>query len=222
MPLVLLPLMIALGICLVPIWLLPRPNLQRAREYFITSQPTPPDVMRNSSVAYPLRIAAFGPFFVWGASGDLWPAIVSAACFGLGVYLIYALRDPLLAFLDSALDGNASMTMPAFIAKCHGNDRRVRLLTASLTLVALTGLITAEAFATATLVGPVLMESARSVYLVAGGMLALTVLYTIFAGNSGVMHSVGWPKMAIFARGGHYPWVILALRVTGTVPFSSS
>jgi hypothetical protein len=65
----------------------------------------------------------------------------SAACFGLRVYLIYALRHPLLAFLDSALDGNASMTVPAFITKWHGNDGRVRLLTASLTLVALTGLV---------------------------------------------------------------------------------
>ena len=189
MSLVFLPLIIALGICLLPIWLLPRRNFQRPRDYFIASQPTPPDVMRNSAVGYPLRIAAFGPLFVWGASGDLWPAIISAACFGLGVYLIYALRHPLLAFLDSALDGNASMTVPAFIAKWHGNDGRVRLLTASLTLVALTGLITAEAFATATLVGPVLTESARSVYLVAGGMLVLAVLYTVFAGNSGVMHS---------------------------------
>jgi hypothetical protein len=32
----------------------------------------------------------------------------------------------------------------------------------------------------------------------------------------------GWPKMAIFARGGHYPWVILALRVTGIVPLPLS
>jgi hypothetical protein len=46
-------------------------------------------------------------------------------------YLIYALRHPLLAFLDSALDGNASMTVPAFIAKWHGNDGRVRLLLGS-------------------------------------------------------------------------------------------
>jgi hypothetical protein len=86
MSFVFLPLIIALGICLLPIWLLPRRNLHRAREYFISSQPAPPDVIRNSAVAYPLRIAAFGPFFVWGASGDLWPAIVSAACFGLGVW----------------------------------------------------------------------------------------------------------------------------------------
>src|SRR6266852_9609300 len=107
MSLVFLALTIALGICLVPIWLLPRRNLQRAREYFIASQPTPPDVIRNCSVAYPLRIATFGAFFAWGASGDLWPAIISAACFGLGVYLIYVLRRPLFAFLDSALSSNA-------------------------------------------------------------------------------------------------------------------
>jgi hypothetical protein len=190
MSLVLLPLIVAIGICLVPIWLLPRRNFQRAQDYFIASQPIPPDVMRNAAVAYPLRIASFGPFFAWGASGDLWPAIICAACCGLGVYLIYALRRPLLASLDAALSGDASATLPALIAKWHGNDGRVRLLTASLTVIALTGLITAEAFAAASLVQPVMTESARSAYLIVGGILALVVLYTVFAGNSGVMHSV--------------------------------
>jgi hypothetical protein len=190
MSLVFFPLIIALGICSLPIWLLPRRNFQRRGDYFIASQPTPPDVMRNSAVAYPLRIATLGPFFAWGASGDLWPAIIGAGCSGLGVYLIYALRRPLLASLDDALSSTASPTVPSLIAKWHGNDVRVRLLTAGLTVVALTGLITAEAFAAATLVQPVMTESAGSVYLVACGMLVLTVLYTIFAGNSGVMHSV--------------------------------
>jgi hypothetical protein len=55
MSLVLLPLIVALGICLVPIWLLPRRNFQRAQDYFIASQPTPADVMRNAAVAYPLQ-----------------------------------------------------------------------------------------------------------------------------------------------------------------------
>src|SRR5262249_36538941 len=149
---------IALGVCLVPIWLLPRGNLQGAHEYFIASQSTPPDVIRNCSVAYPLRIATFGAFFAWGASGDLWPAIFCAASFGLGVYLVYALRRPLLAFLDDALDRGTSMTVPALIAKRHGDDARVRLLTACLTLVAFIGLITADAFAAATLAGPAMME----------------------------------------------------------------
>src|SRR5436190_12797274 len=190
MSLVFLPLIIALGICFLPIWLLPWRNFQRGRDYFIASQPTPPDVMRNSGVAYPLRIATLGPFFAWGANGDLWPAIIGAACCGLGIYLIYALRRPLLASLDNALSDTTSPTVPSLIAKWHGNDGRVRLLTACLTVVALTGLITAEEFAAATLVQPVMTESAGSVYLLAGGMLVLTMLYTIFAGNSGVLHSV--------------------------------
>jgi hypothetical protein len=190
MSLVFFLLIVALGICFVPIWLLPRRNFQRPQDYFIASQPTPPDVMRNAAVAYPLRIASFGPFFAWGASGDLWPAIIGAACCGLGVYLIYSLRRPLLASLDAALSGEASTTLPALIAKWHGNDNRVRLLTASLTVIALTGLITAEAFAAASLVQPVMTESARSAHLIAGGILALAVLYTVFAGNSGVLHLV--------------------------------
>jgi hypothetical protein len=60
-----------------------------------------------------------------------------------------------------------------------------------LSVIALIGLITAEAFATATLVTPVVLENAGGgVYFLAAGMLVLTVLYTIFCGNSGVMHSV--------------------------------
>ena len=85
MSFLLLPLAISLGMCLAPICLLPRRKLQRASDYSVASQPVPPGVMRNSSVAHPLRIATFGPFFAWGASGDLWPAIVGAARFGLGV-----------------------------------------------------------------------------------------------------------------------------------------
>ena len=70
MSLVFFPLIIALGICFLPIWLLPWRNFQRGRDYFIASQPTPPDVMRNSGVAYPLRIATFGPFFAWAWLSD--------------------------------------------------------------------------------------------------------------------------------------------------------
>jgi hypothetical protein len=190
MSLLLLPLLIAFGICLMPIRLLPSWRGQPAREYFLSSQPTPPDVLRNAFVAHPLRIASLGPLFVWGASGELWPAIVAAACLGLGVYLVYVLRGPLLAFLDNALSGNRSATMPAFIARSHGNDAPVRLLTAGLSVVALTGLITAEAFATAILVRPFMPESAYSVYAVAAVMLGLAMLMTTVAGNSGVMHSV--------------------------------
>ncbi|MGI8895185.1 MAG: hypothetical protein ACR2HE_05965, partial [Casimicrobiaceae bacterium] len=66
-----IPLMLALGICFIPVWLLRDAKHRRAQDYFVSSQQTRPEVVRNSSIAYALRMAAFGPLFAWGASGDL-------------------------------------------------------------------------------------------------------------------------------------------------------
>ena len=123
----LLPL--AIAVALIPVWLLRRPRLSE-HEYFVASQPTRPEVVRNASIAYALRMAALGPLFVAGVNGDLWPAIVVSASFGLGVYAIYLVRKPLLEFLDGALGGDRSITIHAFIARQHGNDPRVQRLTA--------------------------------------------------------------------------------------------
>src|SRR5438552_15877154 len=97
-----LPVALTLGICLVPVWLLRRRDYGRAQDYFVSSQNTPPEVIRNSSIAYSLRMAAFGPLFAWGASGDFWPAIVSSAFFGLVRYRVNLLRRPFLRFLHVA------------------------------------------------------------------------------------------------------------------------
>ena len=187
---VFLLLAISLGICLVPVWLVRRAKPARAQDYFLASRPTPPDVLRNSLLVYFLRIASFALFFVWGASGDFLPAAIIAVCTGLGIYLVSLLREPIVEFIDNALDTDASATVHAFVAGQYGGDARIRLLAASLTLGALIALITAEAFATAVLAKPLLVENAGSVYLVAAGMVLLAVLYTVVSGNSGVMHSV--------------------------------
>jgi hypothetical protein len=187
--LVFIPLVFSVGVCLVPLFLLRRQATARTQDYCVSSQPTPPAVIRNSSIAYSLRVATFGPFFAWGASGDIWPAIVSAVFLGLGLLLIYLLRRPLLEFLDGALSRDRSITVHAFIARHHGNDPRVCLLAASLTLFAFFGLIVGEAIAVAALLTPLLMGNAALVYLSVLGMLTLMVLCTILPGNSGVMHS---------------------------------
>jgi hypothetical protein len=184
-----LPLVLALGICFFPVWLLPYPDHRRAQDYFVSSQYTRPEVVRNSSIAYALRMAAFGPLFAWGASGDLWPAIIGSAFFGLGVYLIYILRQPLLEFLDRALSRDQSITVHEFIARQHGNDPRVRLLAASLTVFALLGLLVGEALGVAAFLKPMLPGSAAAVYLFVFGALLLMVLHAILSGHSGVMHS---------------------------------
>jgi hypothetical protein len=184
----LLPLVLALGISFVPVWLLRRPNHGRAQDYFVSSGPTRPEVVRNASIAYALRMAAFGPLFAWGATRDLWPALIGSAFLGLGVYLIYILRRPLLEFLDGALSRDRSITVHEFIARQHGNDPRVRLLAASLTVFALLGLLGGEALAVAALLKPLLPPSA-AVCLCVFGALLLTALHAIPSGHSGVMHS---------------------------------
>jgi len=185
----LLPLALALGIAFVPVWLLRDPGGGRAQDVFVASQPTRPEVVRNASIAYGLRMAAFGPLFAWGASGDLLPALIAAAAAGLGIWLIDLLRRPLVEFLDDALGRDGSVTVHAFIARQHGGDPRVRVLAASLTLFALYGLLVGEALALAAFLKPMLPGAAPAVYALVLGAPLWTVLPALLAGRSGVMHS---------------------------------
>jgi hypothetical protein len=177
------------GISLIPIYILRRREYARAREYFVASEPTPGGVVQNSSIAYSLQIAAFAQFFSWGARGDFWLAIVCAATFGAGLYLVYRLRRPILGFLSQALDRDRSVTVPGFIARHHGNDPRVRLFAAALSVLAFAGLITGAAIGVASLVNQVVPGGLNLTSAIASGLLGLTMLYTIPAGNSGAMRS---------------------------------
>ncbi len=180
---------ISLAICLVPVLLLRRKAYAGPQAYLISSDHTPPGVIQNSSIAYALKMAAFGPLFAWGAGGDLWPAIIGSAFFGLGTYLIYVLRRPMLEFLGNALSGGRSMTISAFIAQRHGADPRVRLLASVLTVFALTGLIVCETVGLATVLKPVLSDNVGFLYLFILGIFIFVGLCTIPSGNSGVMYS---------------------------------
>jgi hypothetical protein len=187
---VFLPLLLSLGICFVPVWLLRRQHDGRAQDYFISSQYTPPEVIRNSSIAKGLRMASFGPFFAFGARGDFWPVVAGAACFGLGLYLVYALRGPILKFLGNALRHDQSITVHEFIARRHGNDPRVRLAAASLTLFALVAVVAGETFAVTAFLKLVFGNEAAHFLMLAA--LLLMVLYAVPAGHSGTMHSGQW------------------------------
>jgi hypothetical protein len=183
-----LPLAISLGICLVPAWLLRRREYARVQDYFVSSQYTPPEVIRNASIAHVLKMATFGPFFAFGASGDFWPAIIGSVCSGLGIYLVYVLRRPILEFLASALSRDQAITVHEFVARQHGNDPRVRLLAASLTLFALVALIVGEAFAMAAFLKPI-FGSGSVIHFALFGTLLLMLLYAALSGHSGMMHS---------------------------------
>src|SRR5438105_12078355 len=157
MPLLALALLVvSLGLYFVPVYLLQRKIYGRAQDYFVSFAATPPAVIQNSCIAYALRVTTFVPLFAWGAGGDFWPAIITSAALGLGIYLLYALRRPMLEFLDAALSRDRSVTIHEFIASQHGNDPRVRLLASGLTVFALSGLVIGEAFAVAMVLRPIL------------------------------------------------------------------
>jgi len=185
----LLALIACVGISCVPIYLLGRGVFARAREYFVASEHTPSGVIQNSSIAYSLQIATFGQFFGWGAKGEFWPAMIFSAMFGGGLYLIYRLRLPMRAFMSQALERDRSVTVPGFIARQHGNDARVQLIAAILSVCAFAGLIASAAIGAASLVRPILPGSLNTTFPIACGLLGLMLLYTIPAGNSGALRS---------------------------------
>lgn len=203
--LVLIPLAISLAIYFVPVLLLHRTRYLRAQDFFVASTPTSPTVFQNASIAYQLQMATFGPFFLWGATGDFLPAIVNSLFFGAGLFLVYRLREPLFGFLAEALGSDTSITLHEFIARQHGNDARVRLAASLLTLFALFGLALGESIGLLTLLKPFMPESRETTYALTLIILMLVFLYSTLAGNSGVMRSdqthLGIAYLGLFAVG---------------------
>ena len=158
--LVLLTAVAVLGTFIVPVLLTHRQDSHRAQDTFVSSGHVMPKVIQNSSIAYAIGLATLAPLLAWGISGEFWPAVVYIAFVGLGLSLIYVLRRPLLQFLDDALIHDRSITVHEYIARCHGNDRRVRMVAAALTVFAVCGLIVCEMLGLATVLKPLLSGSA--------------------------------------------------------------
>jgi hypothetical protein len=168
--------------------LLRRKICARAHDYFVSSEYTPPAAIQNASIAYALPLTTVAALFAWGASTDVWPAIVSAVSLGVGVWLLYAVRAPMLAFLSRALRRDQSITVHEFITKLHGNDARLRVLASSLTVFALAGLTVAVTLALADLLKPI-MPDPVSPYLIAACVLLVAIVSVIWSGNSGVIRA---------------------------------
>jgi hypothetical protein len=190
MPLIGFLLVVCVAVHLIPVWLLRSKAAIRAQDYFVSSERTPLGVVRNASIAYAVQAATFGTFFAWGASGEFWPAIINAVCFGAGLFLIYVLRRPILEFMGARLMDDGSITVHAFIARHHGNDPRVRLVGAAVTVIALAGVAAGAASSVATLLQPILTAGAGSKYVFASGLLILAIVGATLSGNAGVMRSV--------------------------------
>jgi hypothetical protein len=180
---------IVLAIFLVTVLLTRREVHIRAKDEFVSSDHVLPKVIQNSSIAYAVGLANLGPFFAWGASGTFWQALIYAAFVGLGLSVIYALRRPMLQFLASALDCDRSITVHGYIARQHGNDPRVGLVAAALTVSALSGLVICEALGVATVLKPMLADYSAFTDLVIAAILAIVISCTILSGHTGIMHA---------------------------------
>ena len=87
-----------------------------------------PRVIQNASIVSRLGWVALAPLLAWGIGGELWPVIVYLVSAGLGLWLFYALRRPIL-------DGSASFTIapsrctnlsPDATAMTRGSERSPR------------------------------------------------------------------------------------------------
>lgn len=187
--LVFLAAVVVLGIFTVPVLLTRREVRTRTTDDFVSSDYVLPKVIQNSSIAYAIGLATLGPFFALGVSGNFRHAIIHAAFVGLGLSLIYALRQPMLQFLARALGRDHSATVHGFISQQHGNDPRVGVVAAALTMCALSGLIMCEALAVAAVLKPMLAGYSGLTDVVIAAVLAVAISSTILSGHAGIMHA---------------------------------
>ena len=150
---------IVLVVFVAPVLLAQR-HSARAQETFVSSGLVMPKVIQNSTIVYGIGLATVAPLFAWGVGGEFWPAIAYVGFVGLGLSLIYVLRRPLLEFLAGALGHDRSITVHEFIARRHGNDPRVAAVAAALTVFALAGFLVCVMLGVATVLKPLLSDSA--------------------------------------------------------------
>jgi hypothetical protein len=125
----------------------------------------------------------------WGISGELWPVILYVVSVGLGLSLFFALRRPILQFLEGAFVHDCSITVHEFIARRHGHDPRVRAFAAALTVFALYGLIVCVMIGLATVL--------RTVFSGSGGIadVFIAVIFlgvascTLVSGRLGILYA---------------------------------
>lgn len=210
--LALIALVVCLGVYFLPVGILRLKGSAKAQDYFVAAERTPPGVIQNSSIAYAVKMAIFGPFFALGAAGDFWPAIIASASLGLGIYLLGRLYARMLPFFRSAFESDQSFTLNEFIAQQHGHDPRVRLMSAGLSLFALFGLTICEAFGVATILRPIAPDIPG--YLILLVMLVLAAVYALPAGNSGALRSsqaqLGMVYLSLFGSTALLLYILMA------------
>jgi hypothetical protein len=215
-----LALVIALVLFATPGLLIRRLAYFGAKQDFVSSDHVLPKVIQNSSIAYGVGFATLGPLFAWGVSGEFWPAIIYTSFAGMGLSFIYVLRRPILEFLADVLRHDRSITVHEFICQRHGNDERVRVVAAVLTIFALAGLVVCEMLAVATVLEPLLGNSKVLTEIFLAAVLLVVISCALWSGHQGTMHAaqllLGLFYLGLFGSTAFL--LYLQLSELGTVP----
>jgi hypothetical protein len=107
----------------------------------------------------------------------------------LGLFLLYALRRPMLQFLQGALVHNRSITVHEFIARRHGNDPRVRALAATLTVFAIYGLIVCVMIGLAAVLRTFLSDSGAITDLFIAAIFLVVAGSTLFSARLEILYA---------------------------------
>ena len=148
-----------------------------------------PRVIQNSSIIYRLGLVALAPLLAWGIGGELWPAAAYLVSMGLGLSLFYALRRPILQFLEGALVHDRSITVHEFIARRHGNDPRVRAFAAALTVFAIYGLIVCVMIGLSIVLRTVFSGSGGIADLFVVAIFLVVASFTLASGRLGILYA---------------------------------
>lgn len=184
-----IPFILSALIYIIPAYLARQRRIDNPTEVHVASHETPSLVFSNAGIAYQLQMATLGPFFVWGATGDLWPALINSVFFGIGLFLLILYRRPIIAFISSSIKGTESTTLHGFMSAAHGDARSVRVLASIFTVIALGGIVIAEMFGAMSVMTPILSGNKEASFLLVVAMFFLMYIYTTIGGNDGVQRT---------------------------------
>ena len=177
----------SLALYLIPAALLHRSSYRFSRDYLVSARGASDGIFQNSSIAYAIQLATFGPFFVWGVSGDWVPGVWNSAFYCLGLSLLYFFRRPIANFVRAALSSDRSITIHEFLARSHGHSPWIRIIASSLTIVALWGIVMSEMFGISAVLAPLLGTGPEASFAFVVCLFFLMFAYSVLGGNDGVM-----------------------------------
>jgi hypothetical protein len=192
-----------LGAFVAPLVLSYRGAGPRAPDILSPAEHIAPRVIQNSSIVYRLGWVALAPLMAWGIVGELWPVVVYLVAVALGLSLVYALHRPMLQALQGAPGLDRSITVHQFIARCHGNDARVRAFAAALSIVAIYGLIGCVMIGVATVLRAMFPGGGALADIFVVAIVLIVAAATLPAGRFGILYAtqiqLGLVYLGLFA-----------------------